>query len=89
MDGFDDDRGVPPVDYDTAFADALAEALPLLRLRRQAKAVLSEGNFEVFEEMLDEDLMRIAGEHGDRTDDLGAPEQLYVDLVEYSLEEGK
>ena len=89
MDGFDDDRGVPPVDYETAFADALQEALPLLRLRRQAKAVLSEGNFEVLEDVLEDELTLIADSHGDRTDDLGASDAIYDDLRAYELEDGE
>lgn len=87
MDDYNDTRGMPPVDYETAEADAIAEAMPLLRLKALAKEVLSSYSYEHVEQVIANDLWEIADTHASRTDLSHDPAgEFYDTLINYKLE---
>lgn len=90
MNGYDptEDRGMPPADYETAEADAIAEAMPMIRWLAEGKKVLNPPLYTLVEEIVFEDFNDLAVNHAARVDDHpDTIDDIYDALVKYELKD--
>jgi hypothetical protein len=92
MNGYDpdDDRGVPPVDYETAEADAIAEAMPMIEFWLDAKQRFGDDIGEFVRDAFADVISVFADEHAARVDDHpDTVDDIYRAIFHYGTKDGQ